>query len=309
MSLEIRQDYFLKKYVIVTPQRAQRPQGIKQIQKSSKEKKVNCPFCPSGVEKNLILKVYPSLSKKQPWSAMAIKNKYPIVSLDSPRAYGQHEVIIESPEHNKQLSELNLKETVNLLNIFKHRTEILSRISKIDYILIFKNEGGKAGASLPHSHCQIFASEILPPDLEEEFKAMKKYQGEYQHCPYCDILKKEEKSPRSVYVDKNVVAFCPYASAYHYETWIFPRRHLDNINNLTKKETLSFARALKKILEKIEQMNLAYNFFLHQVISENNQHFYLKIQPRQSVWGGLELGSGIVVNSLSPEKAAQYLRK
>jgi UDPglucose--hexose-1-phosphate uridylyltransferase len=309
MSSEIRQDYFLKKYVIITPQRAARPQKTEKSQEFSQKKQEDCPFCPNGIEKELILKVYPSLSKKYPWSAMAIKNKYPIVSLDSPQAYGQHEVIIESPEHDKQLSELSLKQITNLLNVFKHRTEILSRISKIDYILIFKNEGGKAGASLPHSHCQVFASEILPPDLKEEFMAMKKYQGEYQRCPYCDIIKKEEKSPRLVWANEDVVAFCPAASAYHYETWIFPRRHLDNINDLTQKETISFARVLKKILEKIEQMGLAYNFFLHQVISERNQHFYLKIQPRQSVWGGLELGSGIIVNSLSPEKAAQYLRK
>jgi len=307
MLAEIRKDYFLDKYVIITPSRAKRPQGVKAKTTFSKEK--FCPFCPKGIEKKLIIKTYPSLKKDESWSAMVIKNKYPIITINNPKAYGQHEVIIETPNHGKELSQLTLGQIVNLLEVFKDRTNILGKISKIDYILIFKNEGGKAGASLAHAHCQIFASKILPPDLSEEFTAMRQYQKKHNRCPYCDIIKKEEKSSRRIYADKNIVAFAPYASAYHYETWIFPRRHIDNIAHLSKQEIIILAEVLKKVLKKIYQLGLSYNFFLHQVVSNKNQHFYLKIQPRESIWGGVELGSGIVVNSLAPEKAAAYLRK
>ncbi len=327
MPSEIRKDYFLDKYVIITPFRAKRPRGVKADTVFSQDG--SCPFCPQGIEKNLIIKAYSSVQpvksggagisppaklfsrakKSQPWSIMVLKNKYPIVALGNSKAYGQHEVVIETPEHGKELSQLDIKRISDLLEVFKDRTRALSAISEIDYVLIFKNEGGKAGASLAHAHCQIFASKLLPPDLSKEFSAVKQYQKQHHTCPYCDIIKKEEKSPRKIYVDDYIVAFAPYASSYHYETWIFPRRHIDNITNLSQKETLILAKVLKRVLNKIYQLRLSYNFFLHQVISEKDQHFYLKIQPREAVWAGVELGSGIVVNSLAPEKAAAYLRK
>jgi len=305
MVSEIRKDYFLNKYVIITPSRSKRPREVKIARPTHP---ANCPFCPAGIEKNLIIKAYHQVKKGPKWSIIVLKNKYPVVTLNNHKSYGRHEVIIETPNHGKELSELKSEEMINLLNVFKERTKELSKKPKIDYVLIFKNEGGKAGASLNHAHSQVFASRILPPDLLEEFGAMRQYQKKHRRCPYCDIIKKEEKSSRRVYTDKNIVAFTPYASAYHYETWIFPRRHIDNIIFFNKEETASLAGVLKKILTKIYKMNLSYNFFLHQVISEKNQHFYLKIQPREAVWGGLELGSGLIVNSLSPEKAAKYLR-
>jgi UDPglucose--hexose-1-phosphate uridylyltransferase len=108
--------------------------------------------------------------------------------------------------------------------------------------------------------------------------------------------------------DKNVLAFAPYASEYHYEAWVFPKRHLDNIAELNKNELKSFARALKLILHKLDSINVSFNFFLHNVISNQNQHFYIKIQPRESVWAGIELGSGLVINSIPPEQAAKFYR-
>lgn len=306
MRSEIRKDYFLNKYVIITPGRAKRPKSI--TAKTTFTKSEPCQFCPQGIEKDLIIESYQGLRKKHPWSVMVLKNKYPVVALNNPQSYGQHELVIETPNHGKELSQLSIKEIANLLQVFQDRTEKLSQIPKIDYVLIFKNKGGKSGASLSHAHCQIFASKLLPPDLSEEFLAMHQYQLKYHHCPYCDIIKKEQRSPRRIYADDYIVAFAPYASAYHYESWIFPTQHIDNITNLSQKQIKVLARVLKGILQKICQLDLSYNFFLHQVISEKNQHFYLKIQPRESIWGGIELGSGLIVNSLSPEKAAKYLR-
>ena len=175
--------------------------------------------------------------------------------------------------------------------------------------MIFKNEGGKAGASLVHAHSQVFALSMLPSDVEEEMSMAYKYKIVNGVCPYCDIIKKEEHSPRLIFEDSKVVAIAPYASFYHYEVWIFPRRHFDNILCLNKEEARSFAVVLKKILSRIEKQGLSYNFFLHQVIKEKDQHFCLKIQPREAVWGGIEMGSGLVVNSISPEEAAKFYRK
>ncbi len=307
MSSEIRKDYFLNRYVIVTPGRGKRPRSTITQTRFLKEKK--CPFCPRNVEKGLVIKSYFKNRKLKTWQILVLENKFPIVSLKTPKAFGQNEVIIETPKHGQDLSQLTLKEFVNLLDVFKERTKELSKIKKIEYILIFKNEGGKAGASLVHTHSQIFATSLLPPEVEEEITAAFKYKILQGRCPYCEIIKKEEKSPRLIEADSSVVAIAPYASAYHYEAWIFPRRHIDNVTSLNKEETKSFARILKKILFKLEEKDIAYNFFLHQVIKERNQHFYLKVQPREAVWGGMELGSGIVVNSISPEEAAKFYRQ
>lgn len=304
MRSEIRKHYFLDKYVIITPGRAKRPRGT--IAKAFIIPEKTCPFCPDKVEKDLVIKGYPTLKN---WRYLVLKNKYPAVTLDNPKAYGQHEVPIDTPDHFKQLAQFSLDELVDLLEVYKDRTKNLSQIKNIEYVLVFKNEGSKAGATLIHAHSQIFASQILPPEVVEERAAAKKYESEKGICPYCAILKKEEKGIRRIFANKEVVAFCPYASEYHYEAWILPRRHVDNITDLTKKETISFAQALKKILVKLFVLNLEYNFFLHQIVHDPAQHFYLKIQPREAVWAGIELGSGIVVNSLSPEKAAKTYRK
>ena len=105
-----------------------------------------------------------------------------------------------------------------------------------------------------------------------------------------------------------MIAFTPFASEYHYETWIFTKRHLDNITRLNDNEFKSFAHVLKKILTKLQALDLSFNFFMHQVISNHNQHFYMKIQPRESVWAGIELGSGLIINSVPPEYAAKFFR-
>jgi len=303
MVSEVRKDYFLPRYVIITPERAKRPR--KTLTKTIYKQNGKCPFCPQGIEKKLIIKFYGPPSRQ----ITVLKNKFPVVELSNSRAYGRHEIIIETPEHGRELSELPLSQFELLFKVWQDRTEKLSQIRKIEYILLFKNKGGKAGASIIHTHMQVFATDILPPDLVEESRLMHKFFLQNGECPYCAILKKEEKSPRLIFSDKHTVAFTPYASQYHYEVWIFPRRHIDNVTCLEGAEIHSMAKALKKILEKIFKLGLSYNFFLHQLIRDSNQHFYIKIQPRESVWGGIELGSGIAVNSVSPEKAAAYYRR
>ncbi|TSD05439.1 MAG: UDPglucose--hexose-1-phosphate uridylyltransferase [Parcubacteria group bacterium Athens0714_12] len=304
MKSEIRKDYFLNKYVIITPQRAKRPRDLKE--ESILEPKVPCPFCEEGVEKELLIKTY---NGGKNFLAKVLRNKFPVVIEDNSEAYGKQEVIIETPKHGLEFADLSISQIKRIVEVYIDRTKVIGNDKKIEYILVFKNDGGKAGASIFHAHSQIFASQVLPPDVLSELQQMHNYQTEKGACPYCEIIKKEEKSPRKIFSNKEVVAFCPYASAFHYEAWIFPRRHLDNITSLNKKEITGFAEALKKILVKLNSLDISYNFFLHQVIKDTDQHFYLKIQPRDSIWGGVELGSGMVVNSVLPEKAAKFYRE
>lgn len=302
LKSEIRKDYLLNKYVIITPGRAKRPRDIKEQTIISRVS--SCPFCPEKINhKNII-----DQAEGPEGKILSIKNVFPAVTLNNKKAYGAQEVIIETPDHKKELHDLSEKQIEQILRFYAKRTEALSQIKNLDYILCFKNQGSKAGASIIHAHSQIFASQLLPPEIKQELELASHYQDSHKTCAYCDIIKKEIKSPRIIYQDKFVASFAPYASQYHYEAWIFTKRHLDNIAKLNDNEFKSFAKTLKNILLKLSRLNLSFNYFLHQAISDADQHFYLKVQPRDSIWAGVELGSGLVINSVPPEQAAKFFR-
>ncbi|MDP2736705.1 MAG: galactose-1-phosphate uridylyltransferase [bacterium] len=303
LKSEIRKDYLTDKHVIVTPGRANRPRDIKEQTIISRIS--DCPFCPEKINPKNILDQIDGPEGK----ILSIKNIFPAVTLDNKKAYGAQEVIIETPDHKKELHDLSETQIEALLRMYAKRTLALSNVKNIEYILCFKNQGSKAGASIVHAHSQIFATDIMPSEIKEELKLAHEYQIDHKTCAYCDIVEKEMKSPRKIYEDKYIAALAPYASQYHYEAWIFTKRHLDNITKLNDDEFKSFAKLLKKILIKLSELNLSFNYFLHQSISDNNQHFYLKIQPRDSIWAGVELGSGLIINSVTPEEAAKFFNK
>jgi UDPglucose--hexose-1-phosphate uridylyltransferase len=304
LKSEIRKAYLLNKYVIITPSRAKRPRDIKE--ETVIKRTGRCPFCPENiVTENIIDKI----SHHKKWQVLTLKNIYPAVTLDNERAYGTQEVIVETPSHSRELAELSEEHIEQVLRMYARRTKALSKIEKINYILCFKNQGSKAGASIVHAHSQIFATNLIPPDVFRELEAAQAYRVKHKICPYCDIIKKEMASERKVYEDKFVAAFTPYASEFHYEVWLFTKRHLDNITLLSDEEFKSLARAYKKILLKLRELDLAFNMFMHQVVTNQDQHFYLKIQPRDSIWAGIELGSGLVINSVPPEEAARFFRE
>ncbi len=307
---EIRKDYIQDKYVIIAPGRHLRPQHLEQINYEVNLAKIsshdkNCPFC--SVNLKLAKKI---IGSKKSWQIVVLPNKYPAVSLTNPKAYGQQEVVIETPAHDIHLEDLAIQRIVKILEVYSARTEALMANSKLEYILIFKNNGGRAGASLQHAHSQIFATSFLPPHLADKSQRTQEYKLRTGHCVYCDVIKKEEIGPRLVFADKWVVAFTPYASMYNYELWIMPRRHLDNITNLKSVERKSFAKILQRALIKIShQLKLPYNYYFHQVVHDEDQHLYLKITPRGTAWAGVEIGSGLIINPISPESAANFYRQ
>lgn len=305
LKSEIRKAYLFNKYVIITPGRAKRPRDIKE--QTIVKRDDNCAFCPKNIDKKLILDKIDRETSKE-WQVISIANIYPAVTLENKKAYGTQEVIIETPEHQKELGDLKENQIEKVLRMYTSRTKNLAKNKEIDYILCFKNQGSKAGASLAHAHSQVFATKLIPEDLKEEARLIMDYKAKHKTCAYCDIIKKESKTERNIFEDKNILAFTPYASEYHYEAWIFPKRHLDNITLLKKEEFKSFAKALKMILLKLDSLGLSFNLFLHNVISDQNQHFYIKVQPRDSVWAGVELGSGLVINSIPPEVAAKFYK-
>ncbi|MDO8504967.1 MAG: DUF4931 domain-containing protein [bacterium] len=305
MTSEIRKDYIQDKYVIIAPKRGARPNEVV-ITPPQTITPPPCHFCPEKLD--LESSVF-KMGDEKSWQIKVVPNKFPAVSTENPKAFGVQEVVIETPEHGKHLEELSDIHVAKLLSVYASRTETISRMKKIEYILIFKNAGGPAGASIQHAHSQIFATHFLPPHLSDKSKKVNAYKSRTGRCVYCDVIGKERKSPRMVFEDDYVVAFTPYASMHNYEIWILPKRHLDNVTLLTDSERLSWAKVLKRALTKISALGLPYNFYFHQVINDEDQHLYMKITPRGSIWAGVEIGSGLIINPVSPEDAALYYRK
>lgn len=301
---EVRKDYFLNRYVIITPSRSQRPRDV--VETSHRQPGQACVLCPDNLEKDLITD---TIGGKKNWRVLALKNKYPAVTLENDKAHGYQEVIIDTPDHGRSWGNMAENEILDVLKMYVERTKKIGRWENIEYILVFKNNGGPAGASLLHEHSQIFATKKIPPEVFYELDKAQEHKIKNGTCVYEDILRQEIKSPRFVWKDSNLAIFCPYASMYHYEAWIFPFRHLDNIGRLSAGELKSLAKALSLVVGKLEKQQIAYNFFMHQSVSHQDQHFYVKVQPRESVWAGIELGSGIVINSIPPEQAAKFYRQ
>ena len=305
MRSELRKDYIQEKYVIIAPRRADRPQDVLKVVAEHTRKAKVCAFCPEHPDHPSGL--YCEFKKNSDaWQIKVVANKYPAVSLDNDKAYGTQEVIIETESHFHDLEQLAESHIAHLLSVYAHRTVAITKNDKIEYVLIFKNQGGKAGASLEHSHSQIFATDFIPPHLIDKSLRAQKYKLKHGSCVYCDTIKKEQEGQRLIYKDEYVIAFCPFASMYNYEVWIMPMRHLDNITLLSDDERLAWAVILKKVLSKIVMLGFDYNFYFHQVVNDEDQHFYMKVTPRGSTWAGVEIGSGVVINPVAPEDAAGY---
>lgn len=302
---EIRQDSIHDRVVIIAPSRGARPHHAVDRLAAEAPPKSECVFCPEKLTGVAALDV---VGPRENWDVLTIANIFPAVSLDNPAAYGTQEVVIETPKHNVELGELPVNHIAEILKVYARRTMAISKNPKIKYILVFKNNGGRAGASIAHAHSQIFATAFLPPHILHKLTKAQEYRIQFGQCYYDHLLEKERNGPRWVVEDEHFAALTPYASAYNYEAWLFPKRHVDNITLLSEDEVESMAAMLKKLLQRLATMKLPYNYYLHEAIKDYEEHFYLRIAPRRDVWAGVELGSRLVINTVSPEVAAAFYR-
>jgi UDPglucose--hexose-1-phosphate uridylyltransferase len=309
----LRKDYLLDRWVYYAVERKNRPMEFKKEQPISESK--TCFFCPGN--EHLTPKEIGRVEEKNTWKIRWFPNKFPVVELKgNPKIktksflkegknYGKHEIIAETRNHKKQLSDLSVEHIKEIFDAYILRMKALSKLKDIKYVSIFKNEGSQAGTSLVHAHTQVAALPLIPENVINEVKAVKKY----KKCPHCDIIKLESKSKRKIIDNKNIIAFAPFASRFNYEAWIFPKRHIKNITGMYDDELYDLAKSLKKTLSKLKKISTSYNFFLRYAPQGSNLHFHIEITPRNAKWGGFELSTGAVINSVMPEEAAKYYRK
>ncbi len=309
----LRKDYVLNRWVYYATERKKRPMEFRQSDKIVDSKV--CFFCPGN--EHITPGEIGRVEYKNSWKIRWFPNKFPAVELKgSPevkaknrffswgKAYGMHEIIAETPEHKKQLADLSVEHIKEILEVYALRTKTLSKLKGVRYVVIFKNSGPSAGTSLVHSHTQVATLSVLPEEIMSEANASDKS----KKCPYCDIIKIESKSKRKIMENKSIVAFAPFASRFNFEAWIFPKRHVKSITDMYEHELYDMASALKKILLKLKELNASYNFFLHYAPNGKKLHFHIEIAPRIAKWGGFEISTGAIINSVMPEDAANFYK-
>lgn len=301
---QIRYDYLHDVSVVIAPSRSKRPRDFKQSFAPQHTKK-RCVFCPKNLRPEEIIETV----GENPWRLAAVKNIFPAVDTTTPKAYGYQEIILETPDPERQLHDFTPKQIADLLRFYAHRSDVIFENEKINYVLTFKNAGPQAGATIHHSHSQIFATSQIPIALEERHKRVKEYKHKYRDSYYEEMLQNESRSRRVVYQDKEVIAFCPYASRYAYEAWLFPRRDHRRLHELSDAELRIWAKLIKKLAGKIVRLGHSYNYAVHETRHDYDEPLHLKFVPRLGTWGGVEAASDFLINSVAPEDAAAYYRK
>jgi UDPglucose--hexose-1-phosphate uridylyltransferase len=295
---EVRKDVVGRK-VVITAVRGSRPHDAPEQARADKlTPKEKCFFCPGNEHTTP-----PEIDRIEAgggWQVRCFPNKFPAFSAETKKAYGRHEIIVESPEHQKSLSELSEGNILNYLLMAKRRMEDARRDPKLAYTSVFKNEGAAAGASLEHTHTQLVSMDFVPDYVKRLAKKAAK-------------IDRLRQTPAKTAFAKNAhfFAMCPKAPRFHFETWIVPLQPANSLHELSDGQLSSLASILKSALAALDA---ATGFGPYNVIFHSAPHaggafpFHLQVVSRLSTWAGFEIGTEVIMVSEIPEESARLLR-
>jgi len=330
---ELRQDLTTKQWVIIATERARRPQDFVQqsISLTLPPYKADCPFCPGNEHMTPPEKMaYRSGGPVNGpgWWVRAVPNKFsaliPEGSLIRKEedgffrkmdGVGQHEVIIESPQHNLCIPLMEDKQVEEVVLAYRERYLTLREDPRFSLIIIFKNHGPGAGTSLEHPHSQLVATPIVPLSIRYRYEKAMGHYDDAGTCVYCDYIRAGLRvRTRLVMETERFLAFHPFASRAPFETWILPKEHQASFGSITMNDSKEFSRVLKVILLKMYHAlnNPGYNYIIHTAPIKDEQeeyyHWHLQILPRLVTPAGFELGTGMFINTALPEETAAFIR-
>lgn len=325
----MRHDPVTGRWVIYALSRRKRPGDIARSDRRSRTEPAfdeRCPFCP-GHEGSLPGIIMEYGGRASPWGLRVVKNKYPALTPDGGlersrqgiylrmEGYGHHEIVIETPVHNRQIPSLSGEEMELIIEAYHRRYLDLMEYDRNMLIVIFRNHGPRAGASLIHPHSQIIATGLVPGHIREREYRAERYFDECGRCLYCDMIR-EELSARARIIHENpsFVCFVPYAASQPFEVSIMPRAHKAHFGEISDREKTDLAACLRGMVE-LQRSALGdpdYNYVIHSSAKfragEPQAHWFLKLRPRLSVPAGFEIGSGMSISTSLPEEDAAFLR-
>ncbi|MGM0509143.1 MAG: galactose-1-phosphate uridylyltransferase [Fusobacteriota bacterium] len=331
---ELRKDPVSRRWVIFSPERSYRPKDFK-ITKKDRDRQPDhyCPFC-EGNEKEsgdeiLAYDKIPGREKNTPgWWIRVLENKYPALRdiddlgkkglgiYDKMNGVGRHEIIVETPIHHRCISDLETKAIEKVFWAFRDRYNEIKEDDRMKYILIFKNYGEEAGASLEHSHSQLIATPVVPKRVETELSGSRHYFDFRDRCVFCDIVTQElADRDRIIEENEHFVSFVFFAGRFPYETWIVPKEHSASFENISKKEIKDLSKIMKRVLTRIKKKlnDPSYNIVIHTlpIHGEGKEyyHWHIEIMPKLTKVAGFEWGTGFYINPTVPEEAAKHLKE
>ncbi len=329
MSL-IRQDPTTKEWVIIATERGRRPHDFERTGRAptGKAREASCPFCPG----NEALTPPELLRCESPegtgWAVRVTSNKFAALRQEGGLrrrdcgplfremdGVGSHEVIVETPLHNRVIPLMGDAEVEQILRVYQARYQVLRDDPRMKYIIIFKNHGVAAGTSLEHPHSQVIATPVAPMLLRRKYEIAISHYDDTGRCLYCDLVEAEvQGKARLILETDHFVVFHPFASRVPFETWIAPKRHQPSFGQVCPEDLAEMARVLRKTLHGLYSAlgNPDFNYIIQSAPAEDeNKAYYLwhlQILPRVATIAGFELGSGIYITTMVPEESAAYMR-
>ena len=326
---ELRKDPVVGRWVIISTERARRPSdfNIEPVRARGGP----CVFCAGNEDKTPpeIIAGRPddSAHNGPGWSFRVVPNKFPALRIegelepageglyDRMNGVGAHEVVIETPDHEASMSGMSIDAVTDVFLAFRERLMDLKKDPRFEYVLVFKNHGEAAGASLEHPHSQLIATPIIPIMVTEELAGSALYWQMKERCVWCDVVHQERRSRRRVIMEANgFVALAPFAPRFPFETWILPTRHRSAFEETGVEDLRGLAELLGEFLRRMDRVlqRPPFNFMLHTAPLRESEldyfHWHLEVMPKLSNVAGFEWGSGFFINPMPPEAAAAALR-
>ena len=327
---ELRRDPVTGRWVIISTDRQKRPNDFR-FERTATLGREHCPFCPGHESMTppevLSYRQNGGAANAPGWDVRVVPNKFPALQVeggldraadglfDRMNGVGAHEVIIETPNHERTLAMMSEPEIERVLWAYRERILDLKRDIRLKYVLVFKNHGAAAGATLEHTHSQLIALPIVPDFVREEIDGARLHYSIKERCVFCDIVHQELADGRRIVVENaDVVALAPYAPRFPFETWVLPKAHGARFEEAPRHEYESLARALKGVLQRMDRAleTPPFNLIVHTSPSgadtSDVYHWHLEIIPKLTRVAGFEWGTGFYINPTPPEEAAQVLR-
>jgi UDPglucose--hexose-1-phosphate uridylyltransferase len=326
---ELRKDPVVGRWVIISTERGRRPNDFN----TEPVRPVGgpCVFCTRNEDKTPpeIMAIRPpdTVRDGAGWSLRVVPNKFPALRIegdlepsgeglyDRMNGVGAHEVVIETPDHDASLATLPAGAVTDVLLAFRERMLDLKKDPRFEYILVFKNHGEAAGASLEHPHSQLVATPIIPIMVTEELTGSQEYWHRKERCVWCDVIRQERRDRRRVVAEAGgFIALEPFAPRFPFETWILPVRHRSAFEESGEEELRALAEMLGDFLRRMNRALASppFNFMLHTAPLRDGAldhfHWHLELIPKVTRVAGYEWGSGFFINPMPPEDAAEALR-
>lgn len=329
---EIRHDPLANNWVIIAPERLSRP-GSEPVSEdlSMGQAAQVCPFCPGNeamTPPEIAAMRAQGVHNDANWTSRVVPNRFPALQVEPQMkkmgagiydwivGVGAHEVVIESRRHVIHGADLSEEEWLHSFLMLQNRINDLRNDFRLLSLVYIKNQGAGAGATIPHTHAQILALPIIAPSLDIRLQNGMKYDHFHGRCGYCDRLAQEiREEKRVVWSGERIVVYEPYASLFPFGTLFQSREHEACFERVSRETLVELSSSMSTVLGKMRlrlgSCALQWVLYTAPLQGRNWDHFFdwhIELRPVLYPIGGVEWGSGMTINPVAPELAAEQLR-